>query len=337
MKNLIKTIQNAAFQQGLWQRGSKIVLGVSGGPDSVCMLDIMAKIAPKYDLQLIIAHINYGLRGKDSDKDEEFVRKLAGKYGIQIFTLILPHPPAKPHPALRATLSLKKERKIRKIHSENELRNIRYEFFEKVRKQNKLDLIAVAHNADDQVETFLMRLIRGAGLQGLSGMKYKNEKIIRPLLGISRKEILGYLDKTNRTYRADRTNAENLFLRNKIRNKLIPYLKKNFNPGIKKTILDSAVSIADDYSLLSDIAEKEAEKMKNLSVKKLLNLHPSLQKMALLNFIFKIKGNLKDIESAHVEEILKAVKSTKSKNQIVIFKGLKLTRKGDKIIISHNL
>lgn len=327
MTNLVKTIQNTIFQQELFQRGAKIMIGVSGGPDSVCLLDIMVKLAPKYNLKLIIAHVNYGLRGKDSDKDEEFVRELAEKYGLKCVVLNCKS-------LIRPTGTFSQGEKG--VMSENVLRETRYEFFEKVRKRNKFDLIAVAHNADDQVETFLMRLIRGAGLAGLSAMKYKSGKIIRPLLGISRKEIIGYLDKTNRTYKTDRTNAENLFLRNKIRNKLIPYLEKNFNPGIKKTILDSVVSITDDYSLLSDIAEKEARKIKNLSVKKLLNLHPSLQKMVLLNFIFKIKGNLKDVESAHVEEILKAIKSAKSKNPIVIFKGLKLTRKGDKIIISHN-
>jgi len=302
-------------------------LGISGGPDSVCMLDVLAKIKPKYDLKLIVAHVNYGLRGKDSDKDEEFVRRLAEQYGLRIEVLNCKS-------LIRPAGTFSQGEKG--VVSENVLRETRYEFFEKVRKQNKFDLIAVAHNADDQVETFLMRLIRGSGLQGLSAMKYKSGEIIRPLLGITRKEILGCLDKAKRIYRTDRTNLQSLFFRNKVRNKLIPFLEKNFNPNIKKTILDSVSSIADDYSLLSAIAEKEARKMKNLSVKKLLKLHSSLQKMVLLDFIFKFKGNLKDIESAHVEEILKALKSAKNKNQIVIFKGLKLTRKGDKIIISHN-
>lgn len=331
MKNLIKTIQNTVFQQELFKRGAKIVVGVSGGPDSVCMLDIVAKLKPKYNLKLIIAHVNYGLRGRDSAKDEEFVRKLAKKYGTRIEVLKW----------RRGSTSLdhsdQKRLNLYKI-SENVLRETRYEFFEKVRKRNKFDLIAVAHNADDQVETFLMRLIRGAGLAGLSAMKYKSGKIIRPLLGISRKEIIGYLDKTNRTYRTDRTNAENLFLRNKIRNKLIPYLEKNFNPNIKKTILNSTVSIAEDYALIQEIAERVyGTNMTNrtfLSAKRLLALHPSLQRTVLKSILSEKKSELKDIESAHFEEILKTLKSKKGKNQIVIFKGLKLTRKGDKVIIS---
>lgn len=328
-------------------------MGVSGGPDSVCMLDVMAKLAPKYNLQLIIAHVNYGLRGKDSEKDEKFVRKLAGEYGLEIKIL----------KSLRLNLS---ETKI----SESALREIRYKFFEKVRKENSSDLIAVAHNLDDQAETFLMRIIRGAGLKGLAAMKYKSVypvksakggpaerefnrgTIIRPLLGITREEILEYLKGVKgirgvrEIYRTDRTNKKNIFLRNKVRNKLIPYLEKNFNPKIKKTIFNAAASVAEDYSLIQEAVEKiygtngmkGTNKAKNfLSVKKLLKLHPALQRRVLLKLISEKKPDLKDIESAHIEEILKALRSTKGKSQVVIFKGLKLTRKNDKVTIENQI
>jgi tRNA(Ile)-lysidine synthase len=314
MRNLVKTIQNTIFQQQLFGRGAKIVVGVSGGPDSVCLLDVLAKIAPKADLELIIAHVNYGLRGKDSEKDQEFVARLAEKYKLITYGL---------QPA------------IGKNSSENELRNIRYDFFEEVRKENNFDFIAVAHNADDQAETFLMRVIRGSGLQGLSGMKYKNNFIIRPLLGISRKEILEYLKKNNLSYRTDKTNSQNLFFRNKVRNNLIPYLEKNYNPTVRKTISDAVTSIADDYSFLEDYGQQLIGKHKELSVKNLLALHPALQRRVLLLYIRRQQGNLKDIESAHIEEALKALRSTKGKNQVVVFKGLKLVRKGDKVIISQ--
>jgi tRNA(Ile)-lysidine synthase len=336
VRNLIKTIQNIAFQKQLWQKGSRIVLGVSGGPDSVCMLEVLAKIAPKYDLELIIAHVNYGLRRKDSERDEEFVRKLAEKHNLEIAVLC-------PHPALRATFSQKRE-KGKSLSSENNLREIRYNFFEEVRQENYFDSIAVAHNADDQVETFLMRVIRGAGLQGLSAMKYKTGKIIRPLLGISRKEILDYLKKTNRTYRTDRTNAKNLFFRNKVRNQLVPYLEKNFNPQIRRTISRAVDSIAEDADFLEKIAGEvyrtdktnRTDQENSLSAKKLMDLHPALQRRIILKAIEKAKKDLKDIDTAHVEEILKALKSTKGKRQTVMFKGLKLTRIGDKVILARN-
>jgi len=329
MPNLIKKFQNISHRHNLWQKNSKIVLGVSGGPDSVCLLDIFSKLQKKYTLELIIAHVNYGLRGKDSAKDEKFVRNLAGKYNLKIFVL---------KPAI-------------KLKSENTLRDIRYTFFEKIRKANNFDSIAVAHNADDQVETFLMRIIRGAGLAGLSAMKFKNihpvksakggpaprefdrGAIIRPMLGIWRQEILHYLDetdKTDKTYRIDRTNKTDLFFRNQIRNRLIPQLEK-FNPGIKQTIFYATCSIAED----NDFLEKSAQKFyKVASAKKILSLHPALQRRLILKKIAVVQGNLKDISAANIEEIIKILKSTKNKSQIVVFKGLKLTRRGDRVIIS---
>lgn len=323
-KNMIKTIQNTAFQNELWARGARIVLGVSGGADSACLLDVMAKIAPKADLKLLIAHINYGLRGKDSERDEAFVRKLAEKYELKISVLS----------KIEVSDFLKSE--FRKMPSENELREIRYAFFEEIRQANDFDSIAVAHNANDQVETFLMRIIRGAGLKGLSAMKYKNNFIIRPLLGISRKEILSYLKKNKLSFRTDKTNAQDLFFRNKVRNKLLPYLEKNFNPQIGKTISNSVAAIADDYDFLEKVVAKEARSTKELSVQKILALHPALQKRLLLKFMEEKKADLKNIEASHIEETLKILKSTKGKNQVVLYKGLKITRKGDRVTILKN-
>jgi tRNA(Ile)-lysidine synthase len=322
MNSLIKKIQNTAFQNNLWQKNSKIIVGVSGGPDSTCLLDMLCRLKDKYNLELITAHVNYGLRGKDSQKDEEFVRKLAEKYGIKIYTL---------SPALS-----RKRARRNLLPSENNLREIRYAFFEKLRKKNSFDSIAVAHNLDDQVETFLMRIIRGAGLAGLAAMKYKNNKIIRPLLGTNRKEILKYLKENKLKYRIDKTNKSSAFFRNKIRNKLIPYLEENFNPQIKKTIFDASVSIGEDYNLISEISQEAYQKNKELSVKKILSLHPAFQKRVLLQAVEEKAGTLKDIEASHIEELIKALKSTKNKSQIVLFKGLKFIRKGDKVTINKS-
>lgn len=312
MKNLIKKIQNTANLNDLWERNSKIVVCVSGGPDSVCLLDILVKIREKSKLELHIAHVDYGLRGKDSEKDEDFVQNLAGKYQLG--------------------LSVLKVEKIKKSElNEENLRNIRYDFFEGIRKELGFDYVAVAHNQDDQAETFLMRVIRGSGLKGLSGMKYKNKKIIRPLLGISRKEIFEYLKKNKLKSREDKTNEENLFFRNKVRNKLIPYLEKNFNPNIKKTIFDAALNIEEDMSLISRLVDAELVKDDDFRVSKICKIHPALQKRVILKKIKVIKGDLKDIESSHVREIMKIIKSEKGKNQIFLFQGLKLIRKGDKL------
>lgn len=314
-KNLIKTIQNTVFQNNLFEKNSKLVVGVSGGPDSTCLLDILIKLQKKYSLDLIIVHVNYGLRGKDSQEDEKFVKNLGEKYDLKIAVL-------KPKIKVKSNL-------------EDNLRNIRYDFFEKIRKQNAFDYIAVAHNLNDQVETFLIRLLRGSGLAGLSGMKYRNGKIIRPLLGTTRKEILEYLKKNKINYRTDKTNDEDLFLRNKIRNKLIPYLEEEYNPNISETLFNAAESIGKDYDFIAASVDKY-KNQRTFSVSEIKKLHPALQKAMIRQTISETKNDLKNIGAAHIEEVLKIINSIKNKKQTVSFGGLKITRSNDRLSISLN-
>ncbi len=332
MVNLVKKIQNNIFQKNLFERGSGLIVGISGGPDSVCLLEILARLQKKYDLKIILAHVNYALRGKDSDKDQKLVEDLAQRYALELFVL---------------------RPKVGKKYSEKSLRDVRYDFFEKIRKENYFEYIAVAHTLDDQVETFFMRLIRGAGLSGLTSMKFRSGpastrgndrsstrggKIIRPLLNISKKEILEFLKKNKIAYRTDRTNMTNKFFRNKIRNILIPLLEKDFNPNVKEMVFANSLSIADDYSLLLDLAQKEYAKIFSKtgvgSVQKILALPESLQRMVLREAIAETKENLQDINAAHTEEILKAIKSSKNKTQRVSFGGLKVVRNDDKLKVS---
>jgi len=315
--NIIKKVQNTCFQNDLFKKEDKIILAVSGGPDSMAMLDIFAKLKPKYDLELAIAHVNYGLRGRDGEKDEMFVKDLAKKYDLPVFVLDA-------------------KSKAGKDKSEDALRKIRYEFFERLRKEKNFTLVSVAHNADDQVETYLMRVIRGAGLLGLSAMRPKSGKIIRPLLDITRAEIVAYLREKKLKYRTDKTNLESKYLRNKIRNKLIPTLCKNFNPEIRKTILKSVRSIQDDYDYIDAKARTIYKKNAHLSAKDVLKLHPALSRRVLLLAIENARGSLKNIDSSHVSEIIKTLKSTKNKRQVVIFKGLKMTRNGDNISLEKS-
>lgn len=318
--SIIKRIQHTIFQYNLFERGSKIILAVSGGPDSVFLLDVFSKIRKKYDLELLMVHVNYGLRGRESEKDEELVRKLAERYNIKVFVLKSPYPRAK---------------LLDKMPSENELRQIRYDFFEKVRKQHEFDYIATAHNLDDQVETYLMRIIRGAGLQGLSAIKYKNEKVIRPLLNIKKSEIKAYLKENGLKYRIDKSNLKSVYLRNKVRNQLIPYLEKNFNPRIKETIFSSIETISEDYDLISDLTKKELRKGETVDINRLKKLHPALEKRVIIAALKHTQGSDQNIESVHIAEILKVINSTKNKRQVVTLKGLKIRRIGDRLEIER--
>jgi tRNA(Ile)-lysidine synthase len=309
--NLVKKIQENIFRYELFERGAKIVVGVSGGPDSVCLLDALCKLKEKYDLHLIVAHVNYGLRGKYSDLDERLARNLAEKYSLPIEFL-----------------------KVRKAEkSEEKLRKIRYDYFEKVSKKYKADAIAVGHNLNDQAETVLMRLLRGTGLKGLGAIKFKNNNIIRPLLNIPRKEIIAYLRSNKTPYRIDKSNLSADFTRNKIRNILLPQLEKEYNPNIQETLYKFSTSAADDYEFISRYAKEWIEANKILKVSSLNNLHSSIRREALRQTIEKYSPNLREIESSHIDEILKILKSNKGKRQQIILKGLKIERIGDKLII----
>lgn len=320
MANLTKKIQNYAFQNNLWEKGSKIVLGVSGGPDSVFMLDFFSKLSKKYNLELHVAHVNYGLRGKDSEKDELLVRELGEKYGIEV--------------------SVFKPKKTEyRGNLENNLRNIRYDFFEKTRQKLGFDLIAVAHNQDDQAETVLMRIIRGSGLQGLGAMKAKTGKIIRPLLQISKAEILACNNQNKLKYRIDKSNLDTKFSRNKIRHELLPYLEKNFNSGIKKTLSEWSLTVADDYDFIDKNAERFAKnicknKCAHFSAKEFAILHPAMQRQVLRNIFLKLKSSIQDIENKQVEEMLKVIRSSKSKSQKAAIGGLNILKKSDKVDIN---
>ncbi|HBO16660.1 MAG: tRNA(Ile)-lysidine synthase [Candidatus Moranbacteria bacterium GW2011_GWE2_35_2-] len=322
-KNLIKNIQNFAFQKHLWKKGDKIIIAVSGGPDSVCLLDMLAFLAPKYNLKLYIAHINYGLREKDSDGDEKYVRQLAKKYSLPI-----------------SVLNAKKISKLKKGENlENKLRQIRYAFFEKILKKENFNLIAVGHNQDDLAETVLMRVLRGSGLQGLSAISAKKNNLIRPLLNTSRKEIETYLKEKKIYYRTDKTNADIAFFRNKIRHRLIPYLEKNFKISIKQNLATLAETVSDDFEYIQNSARKANKQMIDenfnkisLEITHFLSLPHSLQRQSLREVISSLSG-LNNVELVNIEEIFKIIHSKKNKNQQTTFGGLKIQRKGDKLTL----
>ena len=316
---LIKTVQNFAFQNNLWEKGSKIILGVSGGSDSSCLLDVLSKLAPKYDLRLHIAHINYGLRGEDSKKDELFVRELSQKYGIPLSVL-------------------KPKKSEYKGNLENSLREIRYNFFEKLREELGFDLVAIAHNQDDQAETVLMRIMRGSGLNGLSAMKAKTKRVIRPLLQTSKRDILAYMKQNKLKYRTDKSNLDTKFTRNNVRRRLLPYLEKNFNPAIKKTLSEWSISVADDYEFIEQNAQCFVDlvcknKCAHFSAREFLLQHPAIARQALRSVWSRLSESTLNLENRQIEEMLKLIKSTKSKSQKAVIGGLNISKKGDKVDI----
>ena len=198
----------------------KVILALSGGVDSMVLADMLLQAKAEF----VLAHCNFHLRGEESDGDEQFVRDYASQNGLTIYV---------------KHFDTEDYAKGRGISIEMAARELRYAWFEELRKQLNYDYIAVAHHADDQLETFFINLLRGAGIRGLKGMQKVNGHIIRPLLDMPRTEIQQYAIENGLTWREDHTNAETLYLRNKIRHELLPVIdgvSKEGRSAILKTI-----------------------------------------------------------------------------------------------------
>jgi tRNA(Ile)-lysidine synthase len=207
-------------ENGLVSKDDRILLAVSGGIDSMVMADLFVKAG----IDTGIAHCNFTLRGQESDEDEEMVRKYSINHKIPFYTI-------------RFNTEEYAERKG--ISIQMAARELRYEWFERIRKNNGFDCIAIAHNLNDSIETLLINLTRGTGVAGLSGMKRTGNRIIRPLLFSTRASIEEYQKKQNIQYHEDSSNAETKYIRNKIRHHVIPLLK-DINPSVEFTLNDTA-------------------------------------------------------------------------------------------------
>lgn len=313
--------QNRIFHNSLFKKGDKIVVGISGGPDSISLTRLLNDSREKYELNLFLVHINYGLRGEESDLDEELVRKLAKKTKIPLKIYKYENSSSK-----RGNL-------------EEQLRDFRYDVFEKERRNNDFDYIAVGHTLDDKVETFFMNLIRGSGTKGLVSLKMKNDKIIRPLIFFEKKELIEYLGSINQKFRLDKSNLDKRLFRNRVRLELIPFLEKEYNPKIKKRTSDLIEHIQDDLEIVEEIDKKTYNELVRssslgleLDVEKIARIPRALLKRVFRNIILKLQGDLKNISSSHFFEFLKILKSQKSKEQSLNLERIRLIKKGNKII-----
>jgi len=213
----------------------RVIVGISGGADSVALAYVLKEFGHK----IILAHLNHQLRVKESDQDEQFVKDLAKEWNLPCIT---------------------QSKKISKTKNlENNARQIRYDFLENVRQKYRAKFIAVGHHQDDQIETILMHKERGAGLRGSQGMSYQTDKIIRPLLNVSKKEILTFLKKKNLDYRTDESNFDTKYERNKLRHEIIPRLKKE-DPDFEKKILEEGKKAKEQLKKISTKAKKWIKK-----------------------------------------------------------------------------
>ena len=237
---LFREILKLNKKYNLIENNDTIVVGFSGGPDSVFLVEMLKKLQYFFNFKIYLVHINHLLRGEDADSDENFSFEYAKKNNLEIFIKRIP------------VKEIAKEvgKTLEEVGREE-----RYKFFSEIYEKVGANKIATAHNKDDQIETFLFRLIRGTSLQGLEGIKIKNNNIIRPISEIYKKDILEYLNKNEIQYKIDKTNFENEFTRNSIRLNLIPFIEERYNIKFKDKIL----------SLIEEIRENNQNNSLNLS------------------------------------------------------------------------
>jgi len=311
---IITKVKNTVKNHRLIQKGDKILIGVSGGPDSVALLHILISLSKKLKFSLYIAHLDHMLR-KDSVKDAEFVKKLSKKLKI---------------PLALGRINVKALSKNASI--EETARNARYDFFFKIAKKNKTNKIALAHNLDDQAETVLMRILRGAGLSGMSGILPKRiiskYEIIRPLLEVKRSEIESYLKVNKIKSRQDRSNFKDIYFRNKIRHNLLPLLENNYSPNIKELLANLAENSASDYQFLELASTKmmKGDKTK-FSLRKLSKLHTSMQRMLFRRAISNLQGNTRRISFQHIREIEDLILNRPQNSIVDLPKGISVIKK----------
>src|ERR1700730_8425340 len=240
-KQLSERLQKAIQRSGLIREGDRVGVAVSGGADSVALLLLLVAIKKKLGITLSVLHFNHKLRGRAAYADEKFVGALASKYKLPFYS---------------ATAAVKSIAKTDKANLEATARRLRYGFFAQCANEHNLDKIAVAHTADDQAETVLAHILRGSGLAGLGGIHPRVDKIVRPLLSVSRADLRLYLKARQQTWREDASNRDTSKMRARIRKKLIPLLKKEFQPRIVEHLASLSNHARQDDALLHHFAEE---------------------------------------------------------------------------------
>ena len=285
-------VEQYILRHELISPGDKVLIGLSGGGDSVALLHILKSLCARLDFTICAAHLNHGIRGEAAHEDAEFVHDLCDFYGIR---------------AYGGYADIPRLARQRGETLEQAGRMLRYDFLEEAKAFFGADKIAVAHHMDDQAESILLHLVRGSGLRGLCGMAPRRGDIIRPLLCLSKAEIESYLTNENLPYCTDATNFIAEGTRNKLRLETIPYLKRDFNPRLVESLCAMGEMLSEDESYLCQIAENElnAARREGGFDRAALNKLPRPILSRCIRAALNEIGALTDAERGHIDSIIK--------------------------------
>ena len=315
---LEKIALNTILNNNLICNNDHIVVGVSGGADSICLLHFLYSIKDRFNLKITAVHINHLMRGEESDLDNKFVVEFCDKLNIPIKVF---------------SFDINKIAKDENLSSEEAGRKYRYIAFNETLKKENATKIAIAHNKDDNAETIIMRFLRGTGIKGLSGIAYKRDNIIRPILDCLRLDIEDYCKRHSLSYRNDSTNSLDIYTRNKIRLNFIPSIKENFNPNIIDTLTNMAKTFNDENNFLDNLSKdylnkcliEQAKDKITLNINILNTLDLVIQKRILRLCFSHFNKELYNISLEHINMVIDILKKQTGKklnlpNNLYVYK-----------------
>jgi len=322
VEQVLKTVRNYEMLKA----GDNVLVALSGGPDSVFLLHALHQLKNKFKLKsLYVCNLDHGLRGSESRGDSLFAKRLAGELGLEF---------------IHKKINIDK-RKSKNLSTEEIAREKRYKFFYTAAKKVNANVLATGHTLDDQAETNLMRLIKGASLKGIVGIASVREerglRIIRPLIEIEKSEIAEYLDKANVPYRVDSTNVEPIYFRNIVRKEILPFLER-YNPRLKRALFSLAEHLREDFEFI----EEEKNKVRswelgvgrgNLEIKlKDIIIQPrAIQKEVLRDMLEKAGGEVKKLSFRHWKELENLIRHKAKGNSVDLPGGIRVSR-GEKTL-----
>ena len=291
MLPLEHAVKKALFENIGLKPDASFLVAISGGADSVSLLNILASLRPAINCTLMAAYIDHGLRPAETPAEWSLVKSLADKLGI---------------PSKKVNVDVAAYASHKRLSIEHAARILRYNALHSLANEHNLDWIAVAHTADDQAEEILLRLMRGGGRKALAGMSMQSDTILRPLLNLTKEQLLSYLHDKDIQYCHDSSNDDLRFLRNRIRLHLLPILTKDYDPGIRGALLKTAANLREDEDLLADLTEGawlemvvppgsdtvdiSRDQIWYLKKHAFLQLHPALQRRLMERLLYTLQG-----------------------------------------------
>ncbi len=315
-KHVLETIK----KYNLIEQNDKIVCAVSGGPDSICMLDILRRIKDEKQINfdIIVCHINHMIR-VEATADEQYVENYCKNYQIPFFV---------------KRVDVKKIAEANKQGTEEAGRKVRYDFFEEIFQKENATKIAIAHNKNDKIETIIMNVFRGSGISGLRGIEpIRDNKYIRPLIETERTDIEKYCEENRLNPRIDKTNFINDVTRNKIRNIVIPYIKNEFNPNFINTLdrLSNVITEEDEYmkkrtiEVYTKIKIQEKEGYIVVDLKEFNKQEEVIRKRLIIYTIAQTIGSAQNIEKVNIEDIIKLCSNNIGNKYLTPNKNIKIS------------